>query len=66
MCRNGAGNALFRCGIAQMERPMRNNLLKTLDGRVSEHLEDHVIRRRLASLHDIDLIRKAKYLHPPS
>ncbi|RIA56679.1 hypothetical protein BXY53_1786 [Dichotomicrobium thermohalophilum] len=45
---------------------MRNNLLKTLDGRVSEHLEDHVIRRRLDSLHDIDLIRKAKYLHPPS
>jgi len=45
---------------------MRNNLLKTQDRRVSEHLEDHVTRRRLDSLHDIDLIRKAKYLHPPS
>lgn len=45
---------------------MRSNLLKTLDGRVSGHSEDYVIRRRLDSLHDIDLIRKAKYLHPPS
>lgn len=45
---------------------MRNSQLKTLDGRVSGQLEDHIIRRRLDTLHDIDLIRKAKYLHPPS
>ncbi len=45
---------------------MQINLLKTLDGRVSEQSEDYRIRRRLASLQDIDLIRKVKYLHPPS
>ncbi len=61
-----AGGDLFRCGHAEMERPMRNSHLKTLDGRVSGQLEDHIIRRRLDTLHDIDLIRKAKYLHPPS
>jgi len=61
-----AGGDLFRCGHAEMERPMRNSQLKTLDGRVSGQLEDHIIRRRLDTLHDIDLIRKAKYLHPPS
>jgi len=66
MCRDGAAETLPCCGLAQMERPMQINLLKTLDGRVSEQSEDYRIRRRLASLQDIDLIRKVKYLHPPS
>lgn len=66
MCRDGAEDKLPCCGLAQMERPMQINLLQTLDGRVSEQSGDYRIRRRLASLQDIDLIRKVKYLHPPS
>jgi len=45
---------------------MRIKQLKALNGRLSEHLEDHVTLLRLETLHDIDLIRKTKYLHPPS
>ncbi len=45
---------------------MRNILLKALNGRLSKRPEDHIMLRRLDTLHDIDLIRKAKYLHPPS
>lgn len=45
---------------------MRNTLLKALNGRFLERKSDQEKLRRLDTLHEIDLIRKTKYLHPPS
>ncbi len=52
--------------FAQMERPMPITRMKAFHKPHSEYLGYHSKLRRLDTLHEFDLIRKAKYLHPPS